>query len=245
MGIAMTTRIGTRRFTALVAALAAFALAQSATAAPIDDATGAFARGDYATAVKLMRPLADEGNPTAQYSLALMYHTGEGLPQSDAEAAKWYRKAADNGDARAQFNLALMYRNGMGVPKSDAEALKWYRKAADQGNAMAQNSLGLMYDAGEGVPKDDAEAVKWYRKAADQGNAKSQFNLAVMYATARGVRKDNVEAYKWYTIAASRFPAGQTDYRGMAVRAYYELAEKMTLAQVAQAKKLAAEWKPK
>jgi TPR repeat protein len=236
---------GHRCLGAAAALLAGMTLAAAAIAAPIDDASGAFARGDYATAIKLMRPLADQGNSTAQYYLALMHHTGEGVEQSNAEAAKWYRKAADNGDARAQFNLALMYKNGQGIAQSHAEAVKWYRKAADQGNAMAQNSLGLMYDNGDGLPKNQAEAAKWYRKAADQGSAKAQFNLAVMYANGQGVRRDAVEAYKWYTIAASRFPAGQTDYRGMAVRGYYDVAEKMTPAQIAQAKKLAAEWKPK
>jgi hypothetical protein len=74
----------------------------------------------------------------------------------------------------------------------------------------------------------------------DQQNRQSTPDCA-----GRGVRKDYVEAYKCYTFAASRFPAAQTEYRGLALRAYYDLADKMTTAQVAQAKKIAAEWKPK
>ena len=56
-------------------------------------------RGDYETAHELVRPLAEQGDALAQYSLGEMYDLGEGVPEDDAEAAKWYRKAAEQGDA--------------------------------------------------------------------------------------------------------------------------------------------------
>ncbi len=69
----------------------------------------AYERGDYETAVKEFRPLAEQGYAEAQFNLGLMYDYGQGVPRDDAEAVKWYRKAAAQGLAEAQNNLDLMY----------------------------------------------------------------------------------------------------------------------------------------
>ena len=95
----------------------------------------AFNGGDYATALKEWKPLAEKGDMYAQSNLGLMYYNGDGVPQDYREAVKWYRLAAEQGDAKAQYNLGLMYENGYGVPQDYKEAVKWYRLAAEQGNA--------------------------------------------------------------------------------------------------------------
>ena len=66
-------------------------------------------RGDYATALREFRPLAEEGDAIAQHSLGVLYEHGRGVPQDHAQAVKWYRKAAVQGNAGAQSSLALMY----------------------------------------------------------------------------------------------------------------------------------------
>ena len=101
--------------------------------------------GDFQTALKEWKPLADQGLADAQYNLGIMYDNGEGVVEDDAEAVRWYRLAADQGLADAQYNLGWMYADGEGVPEDDAEAARWFRLAADQGLAGAQNNLGLMY----------------------------------------------------------------------------------------------------
>ena len=111
------------------------------------------------------------------------------------------------------------------------------------GHAGAQFNLGIMYSKGRGVPQDYAEAVKWSRKAADQGHAGAQFNLGVMYHNGWGVPQDYVEAHMWYNLAASRFPAGEA--RDRFAKARDDLAARMTPAQIAEAQRLAREWKPK
>jgi uncharacterized protein len=130
------------------------ALAGPVIAAPWEDATEAYNRQDYATAVRLYKPLADQGDAHSQYNLGVMYVNGQGVPKDDTQAMKWYRLAADQGDASAQYNLGLMYDYGTGVPKDYAQAMKWYRLAADQGDASAQHNLGFMYANGTGGPKD-------------------------------------------------------------------------------------------
>ena len=127
----------------------------------------AYDRGDYATALKEFRPLAEQGNADAQFNLGFMYENGLGVPQDYAEAVKWYRNAAE-GQASAQYNLGNMYREGRGVPQDDAEAAKWYRKAAEQNRASGQENLGVSYAEGRGVPQDYVQALMWLNLAAEQ-----------------------------------------------------------------------------
>ncbi len=119
-----------------------------------------------------------------------------------------------------------------------ATALRIFRQLADQGNADAQCSLGLMYGFGNGVTQDYAAALKWYHKAADQGYADAQLNLGLLYTRGKGVTHDIVQAHMWYTLAAA-----SGDRSAGALRD--ALAKKMTPAQIAEAQKLAREWKPK
>jgi hypothetical protein len=155
-----------------------------------------------------------------------------------------WRPLAEQGVALAQNNLGVMYAKGRGVPQDDAEAVKWYRLAAEQGNADAQYNLGVMYEKGEGVPQDYAEAVKWYRLAAEQGQALAQNNLGVMYARGEGVPQDDVQAHMWFDLAAAGFSASEAE-RDRAVQNRDIIASKMTPAQLAEAQRLAREWKPK
>ena len=52
--------------------------------------------------------LAEQGDAIAQYNLGVMYTTGEGVPENDAEAVRWYRLAAEQGDKLAQLDLAVL-----------------------------------------------------------------------------------------------------------------------------------------
>ncbi len=113
---------------ALIAALCAgFTLGMTAPAwAGWDEGVAAYQRGDYATALREWRPLAEQGDAKAQFNLGIMYSNGQGVPQDYAEALQWLRKAAEQGQTRAQFNLGVMYRNGLGVGKDPAEAALWF-----------------------------------------------------------------------------------------------------------------------
>ncbi len=84
-------------------------------------------RGDYVTALKEWRPLAEQGDAKAQVNLGWMYLNGHGIPQDDKEAMLWYRLAAAQGDAEAQFNLGAMYAEGLGVSQDDEQAVQWFR----------------------------------------------------------------------------------------------------------------------
>ncbi len=93
-----------------------------------DSGVAALKRGDYATAFQEMHPLAEQGNPVAQYNVALMYFKGRGVPQNSAEAERWYTKSAEQGNTGAQRNLGFMYLNGQGIPRNYTQAEKWFRE---------------------------------------------------------------------------------------------------------------------
>ena len=126
-------------------------------------------RGDYATALRELRPLAEQGHAVAQYNLGLLYANGQGVPKDDGQARQWYEKAAAQGRADAQVNLGILYDYGRGVPQDYKKAVYWYRLSAKQGNDLAQRQLGLMYEHGDGVPQDYVLAYMWYHLGAANG----------------------------------------------------------------------------
>ena len=200
---------------AVVTLLISLVLPTGLLAADIDAGYAAHSRGDYAAALREFRPLAEQGNASAQTSLGFMYSKGRGVQQDHAEALMWYRKAANQNYAQAQYNLGIKYRKGEGVRQDYAEAARWYRKAAEQDNAQAQYNLGLLYANGQGVHQDYAEAARWYRKAAGQGLAIAQNILGLLYADGQGVRQDHAEAVKWYRKAANQNYAQAQSNLGM------------------------------
>ena len=139
------------RTLALAALLSVAALPASA---GFKEGVAAYNRGDYRSAYRDFKPLAEQGDAYAQNYLGVMYGKGQGISRNDRESFGWFRKAALRGYAKAQHNLGTMYGNGRGVPKNYGEAIKWYRKAALQGYTSAQFKLGTMYQNGRAVPKN-------------------------------------------------------------------------------------------
>ena len=144
--------------------------------AGFDEGVAAANKGDYQTAFKEWKPLAEQGVAAAQYNLAVMYVNGKGIAQNYTQALYWYNKAAAQGDASAQYNLAQMYRMGQGVPPNNAKTLYWYQKAAEQGHANAQSNLGVLYANGEGIPQNFKLAYILFNLAASNGGADATQN---------------------------------------------------------------------
>lgn len=122
-------------------------------------------------------------------------------------------------------------------------AYRIFKPLAERGDAEAQKNLGTMYAVGQGVPKDNAEALKWYRRAADQGHIGAQLNLGIIYFMDQVIPKDFVLAHMWLNIAASN--SSDAKERNAAAKMRDGVASKMTPDQIAEAQRLAKEWKPK
>ena len=192
---------------------------------------------DYNQAVYWLGKAAVQGEANAQFALGLMYANGQGVTQDYKQAVTWYAKAAAQGDASAQAILGSMYARGQGVTQDYKQAVNWYAKAAEQGEANAQFILGSMYVKGQGVTQDYKQAVTWYAKAAEQGQANAQFALGLMYAYGQGMAQDYVQAHMWYNLAASQGNDTARKNRD-------SIEQRMTPQQIADAQRLAREWKP-
>ncbi len=119
-----------------------------------------------------------------------------------------------------------------------AKAYEEFRPRAERGDALAQYHLGLMYANGYSVTVDYSEAAKWFRMAAEQDNPDAQSALGSMYAFGQGVSHDPVLAYMWLDLAATQGNSEAENLRD-------EFAESMTQSQIAEAQRLATEWKEK
>jgi S1-C subfamily serine protease len=96
----------------------------------------------------------------------------------------------------------------------------------------------MMYDLGWGVTEDRQEAARWYRLAANQGLAEAQAALGRKYHGGWGVPEDFVQAHLWHNLAAAQ---GDTIAEGLRD----SIARRMTPAQIAEAQRLAREWRPR
>lgn len=197
------------------------------------EAAAASARGDHAAAVAIIRPLAEDGHPTAQYNLGNMYRDGRGVSKDSAEAVKWYAKAAEQGYPSAQYNLGLAYETGSGAPQDSKQAVKWWRKASEQGHPSAQFNLGLMYAQGRGITRNYVEAHKWFNLAADadlatvKAEAIKNRDLAATQMTAAQIANAEKRAADWRTRKAliAQKPTNVTNNAKPALSVSSEVAE--------------------
>ena len=211
----------------------------------------AYLAKDYSKAFDILMPLANQGDPKAQMTIAMMYDYGQGVPKDSVKAVEWYTKAAAQGVPIVQHDLGVKFFRGIGVPRDYTAAARWWRMAGENGLVESQYNLGLMHYKGMGVEKDYGEALKWFKMAAEQNHALSQYNLGLMYAFGQGVNTDYREACRWFLKAAengvpqAQYNLGVLLENGLgaprdreAAKKWYQLAAKQGVTQAN--KKLAA-----
>lgn len=195
---------------------------------------------DYRTALIWLSKAKDYAY--ARYLLADAFFHGNGIDQDYKEALKRFKSLAES-----QKDLEEHYKSQKA----------FYRELEQGGTTMpagmespsrclacilAQVRLGEMYEKGLGVPHDYSAAVPWYRLAAEQGQSLGQLRLAFLYSFGEGVAQDYVQAHMWSNLAGA---SGNEQVARDARKLRDMLAEEMTAGQVAEAQRLAREWKPK
>jgi TPR repeat protein len=175
----------------------------------IPEAKAATARGDYESAITVLRPLAKAGNRDAQYELGFLALTECELI-SGREAFSLFMKAARDGHAEAMYHLATfpdVISEPFRSPLSDEEAWRWLLRAAEGGCVQAQRDAGASLATGEwregNIPQDLPAAVAWYRRAAEAGHADAQYNLASMLAEGEGCGRDVPAVREWLRRAVA------------------------------------------
>jgi len=122
------------------------------------------------TANAMLRPLADEGNPKAQYWLSDIYENGLGVPADKVTSVALLEKSAAQGFEPAERHLGGLYLRGNETLQDFAKAQKWLREAAVTGDGDAQRELGQMFALGLGVTRSLPEAYAWYENASLSGD---------------------------------------------------------------------------
>jgi S1-C subfamily serine protease len=180
--------------------------------------------GDFATALKEWRPLANRGDVQAQINLADIYYHGRGVPPDSKEAVKWLKSAAVQGDSIAAYQLGVIYKLGYGlpaVPRDRDEAALWYQIAVNRGNREALYDLGEMHYR-EGNYK---EAAMLLPLSSNSGNARAAFIMGELYEKGLGVPHDNSKAAKWHRLASD---GGLSDTQMHQIRNGAKVAQTMS-----------------
>lgn len=150
-----------------------------------------------------LKGLANDGNPYANYHLAVMEYRGEftGIPRYD-KAYDYFKDAANNNHPSACWMIGNMIIKGkIGSNKNEdyKVAIKYFEKAKSLGNIAAINSLGLCYQEGIGVKKDIDKALKLFKEAANKNYVYALNNLGIYYEK----QSNNEDAYKYFLKSAN------------------------------------------
>ena len=74
-------------------------------------------------------------------------------------------------------------------------------------------------------------------KMACAGARPAQYLVAQYYDRGEGVERDRIQAFKWYSLAEPAWPEAIQHFKD-------KLGKQMTLSEIAEAERLAREWKP-
>ena len=111
---------------AIAAVLLVLSFVEPVTAGPMEDADAALKRRDYASALRLIRPLAEQGDANAQYNFGVFYDNGLGVPQDKVRAYMWFNLSAAQGrEGAAAFRDLIARRT---TPAQIAEAQRLARE---------------------------------------------------------------------------------------------------------------------
>ena len=143
-------------------------------AADYEDGVNAAFASDFDTAFREFSLAAQQGLDLAQYNLAILYFTGQGVDQDYEQAFRWTEAAAVQGHINAQANLASLYLEGTGVTRDVAQAINWFSVAARSGHASAAMTLTAMYRDGEPIDQDVVQAHAWAQVAQREAHPEAE-----------------------------------------------------------------------
>lgn len=109
--------------------------------AGFDEGMNAYTSGDYDTAVREFKLLAEKGDKESQYLLGLLYEEGQGLRKDDVEAAYWYARSAGQGFVDAYFALGQLFVHRKGELQDRMAAHHWFSLAKEYGHRLGDQEM--------------------------------------------------------------------------------------------------------
>jgi len=161
----------------------------------LNDAVSLFEKQQYEEAYSIFLPLANNGNPTAEYFVGLYFRKGIFIKENQKEAFKWFLNSAEHGFLESQYIVASSYLNspGMaGTQLSEVERNGFETKMDDN-----PHYIPFFESEGVGVEPDTNKSFEWMLKAATQGHINA-INKLPSYLIIFEISKENrVILYKW------------------------------------------------
>jgi len=146
-------------------------------------ASSAYAAGDYTKAYQLFQGLAESGDTKAQYALSLMYIQGIGTKQNIGQGLVWLNRAAEKGNIEAMLELGVLYQKIDTLENAPQLALYWFEKAAMAGSAVGQYNLAHIYMDGGQIAVDLPKAYIWMSLSDATGNPVAAAEVAKLKAS--------------------------------------------------------------
>ena len=146
---------------------------------------------------------AEEGDWSAQYRLATIYHAGKETAMNQEKASYWYLKAAQQDVTMAQTKIGARLIEGEGIKKDVEAGIQWLEKAANKNDGLAQLVLASTYlgEFKSGL-KNFEKAFYWMLKAAKAGVIPGQFEVSKMYINGIGTEVNYDQGLYWLRKAA-------------------------------------------
>ena len=162
------------RYKYLAASIWFASLASPISAQSVKAGIDAWQKADYSAAVRIWRPLAEQGDADAQFNLGQAYRLGRGVPIDLGGAQLWFERAAGQGHLDAQTTLGLLlFQNG-----NHTGALRWLKAASDKGEPRAMLVYGTALFNGDSVAQDPVLGYAYISRAAAQGLDAAKDTLA-------------------------------------------------------------------
>ena len=121
---------------------------------------------------------AENDHVPAQYTLGLLYHEGNVIPQEYTKALTWFKRAVNR-------DIGHMYEKGLGlleiIRKLWGSTLKHLAKVT----MRQKKKIGQLLEYGFGVLQVNREALEYYKKLAEPSNRSEQLQLTITYLNGR------------------------------------------------------------
>lgn len=166
---------------------------------------------------------AKDGDHSAQFYLALMYHIGIGRMDNSVTSRQWMTLAAEGGQVEAQYYMGRIHAMGVGVERDPVAAKRWWLMSAERGHVPTWYNLGLVL-LRSGNQAEHPEGLKWLKQAVAKKLDRAEFFMGEIALRGVSMPKDEEAAFKFFEQSAhqgyvrGQFLTGQALAKGVGVK---------------------------
>lgn len=168
---------------------------------------------DARKALKLILPVAEAGDPYAEFLAGSVYLLDNANVQNYSEAKYWLERSAAQDFGGAYWIMGIMYASGMGYPQDVSKASELIRLGESKYalDGLFQSDLPqikrFLANAsyyGIGTKKDPETAVRLLEQAIDTGDTAAAVQLGEWYVEGKNITQNIDKGLRLLNIAASK-----------------------------------------